>query len=64
MNAANEIAVAAFLQKRIGFMQMPDLLEQVMQKVVYLPDPQLEDILRSDEEARTYAKEILRKLTL
>jgi 1-deoxy-D-xylulose-5-phosphate reductoisomerase len=61
MNAANEVAVAAFLQKKLRFMEMPELIEQVIQKVVYIPEPALEDILQSDRQARVYAKELLSK---
>lgn len=60
LNAANEIAVYAFLRNRIGFLDMTDVIEQTMQKVVYLKEPSLEDYLESDAEARHYAADLIK----
>ncbi len=59
MNAANESVVSAFLADRVGFLQMPDIIEQVLEKSVYIPEPSLEDLYASDEEARKYANELI-----
>jgi len=59
MNAANESVVSAFLTDRVGFLQMPDIIEQVLEKSVYIPEPSLEDLYASDEEARKYANELI-----
>ncbi|MCC7401913.1 MAG: 1-deoxy-D-xylulose-5-phosphate reductoisomerase [Chitinophagaceae bacterium] len=59
MNAANEIAVYAFLKNRIGFLEMTDVIEKTMQKVSYISKPTLEEYFDSDGEARTYAADII-----
>lgn len=59
MNAANEIAVYAFLRNRIGFLDMTDVIEKTMQKVSYIHKPSLEEYFESDGEARTYAADII-----
>ncbi|RYZ62599.1 MAG: 1-deoxy-D-xylulose-5-phosphate reductoisomerase [Chitinophagaceae bacterium] len=60
LNAANEIAVYAFLRNRIGFLDMTDVVEQTMQKVAYLKEPSLDDYLESDAEARHYAADLIK----
>ncbi|MBE0641827.1 MAG: 1-deoxy-D-xylulose-5-phosphate reductoisomerase [Bacteroidales bacterium] len=59
MNAANEIAVEAFLKRKIGFLDIPDTVEQVMQKVVYIASPGLDDLFGTDREARIRAMELI-----
>jgi 1-deoxy-D-xylulose-5-phosphate reductoisomerase len=59
MNAANEIAVEAFLKRKIGFLDIPDTIEQVMQKVVYIASPSLDDLFATDREARARALETI-----
>jgi 1-deoxy-D-xylulose-5-phosphate reductoisomerase len=54
LNAANELAVQAFLQGKIGFLEMSDWVEQSMNNVFFIEKPSLEDYLKSDEEARLY----------
>jgi len=58
MNAANEIAVYAFLKNKIGFLEMTDIIESVMAKVPFIEKPSLDDYLNSDAEARTQAADI------
>jgi 1-deoxy-D-xylulose-5-phosphate reductoisomerase len=60
MNAANEIAVYAFLKNRIGFMDMTDIIEKTMEKVSYLKTPTLEEYFESDGEARSYAADMIK----
>ncbi|MFI5133995.1 MAG: 1-deoxy-D-xylulose-5-phosphate reductoisomerase [Chitinophagales bacterium] len=60
MNAANEIAIYAFLRNRIGFLDMTDVIEKTMQKVSFISKPSLEEYFESDGEARTYAADIIR----
>ena len=60
MNAANEIAVFAFLQNRIGFLDMTDLIERTMEKITFIQNPTLGDYYESDAEARTYAADIIK----
>ena len=59
VNAANEIAVAAFLRDEIGFLAMSDLIENAMQKVSFVPTPTLEDYIRTDEETRRVSLEFI-----
>lgn len=60
MNAANEIAVYAFLRNRIGFLEMTDVIEKTMQNVTFITKPSLEEYFESDGEARTYAADMIR----
>lgn len=60
MNAANEIAVYAFLKNRIGFLEMTDVIEKVMSQVDYIQKPTLNDYFDSDAEARTLAADIIK----
>lgn len=50
MNAANELAVFAFLRNRIGFLDMTDLIERTMDKIPFIENPTLEDYYESDAE--------------
>jgi 1-deoxy-D-xylulose-5-phosphate reductoisomerase len=60
MNAANEIAVYAFLKNRIGFLDMTDVIERTMQKVHFINKPTLEEYFESDGEARSFAADLIR----
>ena len=55
LNGANEAAVAEFLEGRIGFMDIPRMVEKAVEKVPVLQKPTLEDILAADEAARRAA---------
>lgn len=59
LNAANEIAVAAFLQDKIGFMQIPEIIEKSMEKGTFIEKPTLDDYLQSDAETRTFASHLI-----
>ena len=58
LNAANEVVVAAFLQDRIGFLQMSDVIEQTMRKASFIVNPAYEDYVATDAEARRLAAEL------
>ncbi|MBQ1883382.1 MAG: 1-deoxy-D-xylulose-5-phosphate reductoisomerase [Bacteroidales bacterium] len=58
MNAANEVAVKRFLQDKIGFLEMSDLIETTMQKTPFIANPSLDDIIKTHEEAVRIAEEI------
>jgi len=60
LNAANEIAVYAFLRNRIGFLEMTDVIEKTMQKVSFLDSPSLDDYYASDGDARNYAADMIK----
>lgn len=57
MNAANEVAVEAFLAKKIGFLGIPDVIENTLEKSSFIKAPVLEDYFKSDLQARQVAKE-------
>ena len=60
LNAANEIAVWAFLRNRIGFLDMMVVVEKAMEKVAFVEKPTLEDYYDSDAEARGFAAELVK----
>jgi 1-deoxy-D-xylulose-5-phosphate reductoisomerase len=55
INAANEVAVAAFLQDQIGFLEISDVIASCMAKIPYLANPQYEDYVHTDVETRKIA---------
>jgi 1-deoxy-D-xylulose-5-phosphate reductoisomerase len=59
LNAANEVAVDAFLNDKISFLQMPDLVEKCMNKVSFISSPKVDDYLESDKETRRIANELI-----
>jgi 1-deoxy-D-xylulose-5-phosphate reductoisomerase len=52
LNAANEVVVHAFLNDKIKFLQMPEIIEQIMEKATFLKNPSLEDYIQTDKEVR------------
>jgi 1-deoxy-D-xylulose-5-phosphate reductoisomerase len=62
LNAANEVAVESFLQGRIGFDRIPQLVGEVMNRAAITPMNSLEDVLGEDRAARRLAEELLEKL--
>jgi len=60
LNAANEIAVFAFLRNRIGFLDMTDLIERTMQQIPFIEKPTIEEYYESDAEARNYAASVIK----
>ncbi|HKK81529.1 MAG TPA: 1-deoxy-D-xylulose-5-phosphate reductoisomerase [Prolixibacteraceae bacterium] len=62
INAANEVVVKAFLQNRISFLQMPDVIEQCMEKISFISRPAIDDYIETDKETRLKADEIIKKL--
>ena len=56
VNAANEICVAAFLEERIKFTDMPKLIARAMEKATYILKPTLDDYLETDKEIRELVK--------
>src|SRR5690606_6939727 len=59
MNAANEIAVYAFLRNRVNFLDMTDVIEKTMQKIPFVAQPTLEEYFESDGAARSFAADII-----
>lgn len=63
MNGANEVAVAAFLGKRIGFLQMTDVVTETMSKVSFVSNPTMAQLYEIDSEARRVASDICKVLS-
>ncbi|MFZ1307220.1 MAG: 1-deoxy-D-xylulose-5-phosphate reductoisomerase [Ferruginibacter sp.] len=59
LNAANEIAVWAFLRNRIGFLDMTALVEKTMENVTFIEKPTLQEYFESDAEARNFAASLI-----
>ncbi|MCK4406110.1 MAG: 1-deoxy-D-xylulose-5-phosphate reductoisomerase [Bacteroidales bacterium] len=60
LNAANEIVVEAFLNDKIGFLRMPDIIEKCMQTINFIKDPSYEDYVFTDNETRIKALSYIR----
>ncbi len=60
LNAANEVAVAEFLNERIGFLEMSQLVEQCLDKMDYIESPSYEDYVYTDRETRIRALEMIK----
>ena len=60
LNAANEIAVWAFLRNRIGFLDITAVVEQTMQNVAFIEKPNLDEYFESDGEARSFAASLIK----
>jgi 1-deoxy-D-xylulose-5-phosphate reductoisomerase len=60
LNAANEIAVFAFLRNRVGFLDMTDMIERTMQQIPFIASPTLQEYFESDAEARNFAASLIR----
>lgn len=63
LNAANEVAVELFLKEKIGFTDIPRILERVMGEHSTIIKPSLDDILQTDDWARSRAREVGRACT-
>ena len=59
MNGANEVAVAAFLAGKIGYLDIVRSIEQSLARATFIAQPTLDDYAHSDAEARALAREIL-----
>jgi len=59
LNAANEIAVFAFLRNRIGFLDITEMVERTMEKISFIENPSLEEYFESDGEARNFAASLI-----
>jgi len=62
LNAANEIAVEAFLSEKIGFLQMPDVVKHSMDSNLFSPHPDLDLLEFTDKKAREIASDYINKL--
>jgi 1-deoxy-D-xylulose-5-phosphate reductoisomerase len=64
LNAANEVVVHAFLQNKVGFLEMSEMIEKTLECVPMIEHPTIEDYQQSDEDARIHAAEFLKKSQL
>ena len=60
LNAANEIAVWAFLKNRIGFLDITAVVEKAMQNISFIEKPTLQEYFDSDGEARNFAASLMK----
>lgn len=60
MNAANEIAVAAFLNEKIRFMEIPQIIEKTMANVAFIEHPTYQDYVNSNKVARDFATSLIK----
>lgn len=60
LNAANEVAVQAFLEERIGFLDIPELIAKCLEKIAFTATPNIEDYVNTDAETRVYASELIK----
>ena len=59
LNAANEVAVDAFLKDGVGFLEMSDIVETCLAKIPFISNPLYEDFVESDKETRVIAGELI-----
>ena len=64
INAANEIAVAGFLNNGLSFLAMSDVIEECMQKIDFKAKPSLDDYLNTDKETRIFAQNFIKQIPL
>ncbi len=62
LNAANEVVVRAFLQDRIGFLQMSDVVEECLRMIAHVAQPSYEDYVVTDTETRAFAERFMQEL--
>jgi len=62
LNAANEIAVNEFLKENIRFVEIPEIIENCIEKVQYIASPSYEDYVNTDNETRRMAKSLRLKI--
>ena len=64
LNAANEVVVHAFLQNKVGFLEMSEMIEKTLECVDFVAHPTMDDYFHSDAEARAHTTEFLKKSQL
>lgn len=62
LNAANEVVVDAFLNDKLGFLEMSDIIEQCMEEMSFIEKPHLADYLETDKHSRIFAQELVTKI--
>lgn len=64
LNAANEVVVQAFLTDRISFLQMPEIIEEIMGRASFVKNPDLEGYIHSDKEVRIMTSALVKKWSI
>jgi len=64
LNAANEVVVQAFLREKVRFVEMPDIIEESMQKVAFIKNPDLNDYIQTDKETRLLTTSLIKQRSL
>jgi len=59
LNAANEIAVESYLNDKIGFLNMSDLIANCMEKITFVKNPTIDDYIKTNNETRVLAKKLI-----
>lgn len=62
LNAANEIVVSLFLKDKIGFLDMPTVIEDCMNKIKIIKNPSLDDLVSTNVEARKLTLELAKNI--
>jgi 1-deoxy-D-xylulose-5-phosphate reductoisomerase len=62
LNAANEVAVNSFLNGTIKFLQITEMIEHCMDKIVYIETPDLEDLILTNRETKAVAQHLVKQL--
>jgi 1-deoxy-D-xylulose-5-phosphate reductoisomerase len=60
LNAANEVVVQAFLSDKVNFLQMPEIIEQIMEKAAFIKNPNLDDYVQTDKETRILTSALIK----
>jgi len=61
LNASNEIVVEAFLNEKIGFCEMSDIIEQTLEYIPFIASPSFDNYKETNEETKKYSKSLIRK---
>ena len=59
LNAANEVAVDAFLKDKVGFLKMADIVEECLAKIWFVEHPTLDDYINTDQATRNFAQKLI-----
>lgn len=62
MNAANEVAVDAFLKGKINFLDITGIIEDALSGVPFIKSPGIEDLFETDAQSRNYSQQTIEKL--
>ncbi|EOZ99665.1 1-deoxy-D-xylulose 5-phosphate reductoisomerase [Indibacter alkaliphilus LW1] len=60
LNAANEVAVAAFLNDEVGFLEMSDLIGETLEKATFIKQPSLEEYKETDKQSRIITQQLIK----